>query len=98
MTIPTREEPGHPPGQPPSGGDRERHRGAGGLMLAAILGLVLGLFLGNAIGMRLTGGPIDMIPLGGDFSFAVAGWGAAAGALIGGTGSALVWSFFRRAK
>ena len=98
MMIPAGEEQGHPPGQPPSQGDSGRRRGAGGLILAGILGLLLGFFLGNAIGMQLTRGPIAMIPLGGDLSFAVAVWGATAGALIGGTGGALVWSCFRRAK
>src|SRR6516225_6333686 len=97
MTIPTREEQGHPPGQPPFWGGSERGRRAGGLLLAAILGLALGFVLGNVIGMRLTGGPIAMIPVGG-LSFAVAVWGAAAGALIGGTGGALVWCCSRRAK
>jgi hypothetical protein len=98
MAISTLDEQGRPAGQPPSRGGFGRNRGAGGLFLAAILGLALGFFLGNAIGMQLTGGPIAMIPLGGDFSFAVAVSGAAAGALIGGMGGAPLWSCCRHAK
>jgi hypothetical protein len=98
MTMPSREEQGHPPGEPPSRGGPERGRGVGAFFLAATLGLALGVSLGNAIGMRLTRGPIAMISLGGGFAFAVAAWGAAAGALIGGTGGALVWGSYRRTK
>jgi hypothetical protein len=98
MTIPIREEQSVPPGQPPSRGGSERGRGAGRPVLAAVLGLALGFFLGNLIGVRVTGGPVAMIPLGGDFSFAVAILGAAAGALIGGTGGALVGRGLRHAQ
>jgi hypothetical protein len=101
MTISAREEQSQPPGQSLFRSGSERDWGAGGLIRAAVLGLILGFFLGNAIGMRMPRGPIELlfqIPLGGDFGFAVSVWGAAAGALVGGTGGALVWSYFRRVK
>jgi len=94
MAISAREEYSQPPEQSLFRGGSERDWGAGGLVRAAILGLILGFFLGNAIGMRMPPGPIGLflnIPLGGDLCFALSVWGAAAGALIGGAGGALVW-------
>ena len=98
MTTPTHEQQGHPPGRPATGGPSQRSRGASGLILAAVLGLVLGIFLGNVGGLRLTSGPVAMVPLGEGFSFAVAVWGAAVGGFIGATGGALLYSWFRHAK
>src|SRR5262249_44358304 len=60
-----------------------------------------GFFVGNAMSMRVPRGPIELllnIPLGRDLCFALSVWGAGAGALIGGTGGALVgiWTMNRR--
>jgi hypothetical protein len=94
MEISARDEQSQPPEQSLFRGGPERDWGADGIIRAAVLGLIMGFFLGNAIGMAMPRGPLKLvfdIPLGGDLCFAVSVWDAAAGALIGGTGGALVW-------
>ena len=94
MAISARQKQSQPLEQSLFPGGSERHWGSGRLIRAAVLGLILGFFLGNAIGMGMPGGPIKLlfdIPLGGDLCLSVSIWDAAAGALIGGTGGALVW-------